>query len=422
VPAAVTEPAAAVTEPAAAVTEPAAAVTEPVAAVTEPVAAVSAPPSAVTPAASPPASTSPANPPRRAPTLSRFKLLWVAPIAVLVVAAVLIVALTGGENKPARTTARTHPANTGAATHPVSTSATTNPPAGSSATEIKLNGSGLTEGRTVDLSSPAASISIGPRNVWISLPARGEFVRLNPATGSQRMFALAEGPAAIVAGRLAVWVAQTTPRSLAQFNGNTGDRVAVARLPGSPTAIALDHGDSSAWVADSSGAISHVAVGGAVNGTPTHVAPAPTGVAWGEGWLWAVRNAPNGLVRLSLGTSGASTSYPVGPRPVGVAIDQGVWIAAANGRVSRFDPRPGHSHVDADLAVAPELDAIAATDPGPFVWAISQSARTLYRVTNTSRPAVTGTVVFGSPPVALGVNSQSIWVATQDGRVTQIRF
>ena len=71
--------------------------------------------------------------------------------------------------------------------------------------------------------------------------------------------------------------------------------------------------------------------------------------------------------------------------------------------------------VNSDIAVAPELDAIAATDPGPFVWAISKSTRTLYRVTNTSKPAVTGTIVFGSPPVALAVNAQSVWVGTQDG-------
>jgi hypothetical protein len=72
--------------------------------------------------------------------------------------------------------------------------------------------------------------------------------------------------------------------------------------------------------------------------------------------------------------------------------------------------------------VAPELDAIAATDPSPFVWAMNKSQKTVYRVTNTSRPAVTGTIVFNSPPVALAVNANSVWVATQDRKVTQIQF
>jgi hypothetical protein len=35
---------------------------------------------------------------------------------------------------------------------------------------------------------------------------------------------------------------------------------------------------------------------------------------------------------------------------------------------------------------------------------------------------VTGTVKFDSPPVALAANAHSVWVATQEGRVTQIRF
>jgi hypothetical protein len=159
-----------------------------------------------------------------------------------------------------------------------------------------------------------------------------------------------------------------------------------------------------------------------VIGTPAHSAPAATSIAWGEGWLWAVNGADNGLLRVSLGTDGSSTAFSVGPSPIAVTLDQGVWIARANGHVTRFDPRPGQRRVNADIAVAPELDAIAATDPSPFVWVMSKSQKTVYRVTNTSRPSVTGTIVFNSPPVALAVNANSLWVATQDGKITQIRF
>ena len=159
-----------------------------------------------------------------------------------------------------------------------------------------------------------------------------------------------------------------------------------------------------------------------MTGTPARSDPAPTSVAWGEGWLWAANGADNGLVRVSLGTGASSTAYPAGPRPVAVALDQGVWIAHANGHVTRFDPRPGHLRVNADIAVAPELDALAATNRSRFVWAISKSAKKLYRITNTSKPAVTGTIVFASPPVALAVDAHSAWVARQDGKVTQIKF
>jgi hypothetical protein len=35
---------------------------------------------------------------------------------------------------------------------------------------------------------------------------------------------------------------------------------------------------------------------------------------------------------------------------------------------------------------------------------------------------LTGSVVFDSPPVALAVGVSSIWVATQDGKVTEFRY
>jgi hypothetical protein len=79
--------------------------------------------------------------------------------------------------------------------------------------------------------------------------------------------------------------------------------------------------------------------------------------------------------------------------------------------------------VNAEVATpASALDAIAAVDPGPFVWAMSKSRKAVYRITNTSKPAVTGTIVFPSTPVALAVTPAAVWVATQDNKVTQIRY
>ncbi len=147
---------------------------------------------------------------------------------------------------------------------------------------------------------------------------------------------------------------------------------------------------------------------------------APTSLARGEGWLWATTGTAKGLVRMSTG-NGSSTAFAGGAHPVAVTLDQGVWIANANGHVIRFDPRPGREQINADVAVAPDLNAIAATDPSPFVWAISQSRKTVYRLSNTSTPAVTGSIQFSTPPVALAVNAGSVWIATQN-QVAQIRF
>ncbi len=359
------------------------------------------PPAGTPPGARPPGGTpsqgrrSPGTPavdqPRAAPRRRRPLLLWIVPIAALAVVVALVVILVSGGNSD-------------------------------DATAVNVHGSGLTVGRTITVGSPPGSVSVGTRNVWISLPARNELVRSNLSTGAQQTFAAAGNPTAIAAGFAALWVAQPGSHSLAQFNGDSGAQVHAAKLPGAPTGIALDRQDSSAWVADSSGAISHVAVGATVIGTPAHSDPAASSLAWGEGAVWAANGADNGLVRVSLGADGSSTTFLTGPRPVAVALDQGVWTAHANGNLTRFDPRPGQLRINADINVSPDgLDGIAAVDPSPFVWTISKSARTLYRVTNTSHPSVTGRVVFHSPPEALVVEGNSVWVATQAGGVVQVQ-
>jgi serine/threonine protein kinase len=387
---AVTDAAAAVTAPSGSSAETAAAVTELVTSVTEPTA-----PS--------PAPTIPGDDRKRVARRPRRLLaVWVVPIALLAGAGVLALALIPGG----------HPGNAGA---------TSTPTFGSAPNKVAIQGSGLSEGLTIDLSSPPRAISADPQNVWVSLPDRGELVRLDPNTGTPRILATGGTPTAIAAGPSALWVAGTAQGSLAQFNGN-GEQVAVRTLPGTPTAIAVDPHNSSAWVADSSGAITHVAPGGAVIGTPAKSNPPATSIGWGEAWVWATNGADNGLIRVSLDTSGSSTAFPVGPDPVSVTFDQGVWTAHANGHVTRFDPRSNKLRVNTDKAISSELDAIAATDPGPYVWAISNSAKTLYRITNTGSPAVTGTVAFGSPPVALALAGNSVWVATQDGKITEFRF
>jgi len=400
----VSEPAPTVSEPAPTVSEPAPTVSEPAVTVSEPT--VASPPTVANPltVASPSPESRVQSRSRSAPSSRRSPFLWLAPIVLLSLAGVLIATLSD---------VRTPPSGSGVTSTPTLASPTT---------QVRLQGGGLTAGRTLSVSSVPGSVSLGTRNLWVSLPNVGELVRTSQTSGTRRSFLASGRPTALAAGFRALWVAQAASRSLAQFNGDSGTQVTVTRLPGSPVAVALDQDDGSVWGADSSGAISHVAVGGGVIGTPAHSDPAATSIAWGEGWLWAVNGADNGLLRVSLGTDGSSTAFSVGPSPIAVTLDQGVWIARANGHVTRFDPRPGRLRVNADIAVAPKLDAIAATDPSPFVWAMSTSQETVYRITNTSRPTVTGAIVFNSPPVALAVNANSLWVATQNQQITQIRF
>ena len=392
---------------------------EPVTAVTAPSAPTVVTDDAMTRVLAPATNAAPAHvaqesrvdePPAPARTSRRSPVLWLAPIVVLSLVGVLIATFSDVKN------------NSGS-------SASSPPTTGTDAKPVTLQGTGMTVGRTIGLAAVAGSVSVGTRNLWVSLPARNELVRTNLRSGAHSTFPASGRPTALAAGSRALWVAQSSLPSVAQFNGDSGAQVHSAKLNGPPKAIALAQNDSTIWVADSSGAISHVAVGlggtgtpAPVIGTPAHTNPVATSLARGEGWLWATTGIGNGLVRVSLDTSGSSTAYRGGQHPVAVTLDQAVWVANANGHVTRFDPRPSQLRVNADIRVAPRLDAIAATDPGPFVWALSTSQKTVYRVTNASKPAVTGSIAFNSAPVALAVDAHSLWVATQDRKVTEIRF
>jgi hypothetical protein len=351
------------------------------------------------------------EPPARARPSRRSPVLWVAPIVVLSLVGVLIATFSDVRSNGG-TTAATSAPTTGTASKPVT-----------------LQGGGMTLGRTIGLAAVPGSVSVGTRNLWVSLPARNELVRTNVHSGAHDTFPANGGPTGLAAGSRALWVAQPALSSLAQFNGDSGAQVHSAKLNGRPKAIALASNDSTVWVADSSGAISHVAVASAgtgtpapVIGTPAHTDPVATSLAWGEGWLWATTGGSKGLVRVALDTSGSSAAYSAGQQPVAVTLDQGVWVANANGHLTRFDIRSGQPRLSADIRIAPQLGALAATDPGPFVWALSTSQKKVYRVTTASKPAVTGSIAFASAPVALAVSAHSLWVATQDHKVTEIRF
>ena len=142
------------------------------------------------------------------------------------------------------------------------------------------------------------------------------------------------------------------------------------------------------------------------------------GLGQGEGWLWAPTGST--LARVPLSPGAAVRQFTGGPSPVDVGFDAGVWVANANGHLTRFDPRPQRLRVVADIRTgAPELNAVAAVEGGGAVWALSPQSRTVYRVSREAE-RVTGRVSFGARPVALALDGPYVWVATADGLVTQL--
>lgn len=279
---------------------------------------------------------------------------------------------------------------------------------------------GISQGQTVALGAAPGGVSADPSgHLWVSLPSRGAITRVDGVTGRTQTFKVGGHPIGILASFDRVWIAGSALGPLASLNLYTGAPLSWTGVRNPPTAMSYGVTDHSACTIDPAGIVTHVDSTGTVLGATT-ISPAATSVACGEGWVWAVDPTPQGLVRM--GYFGGTTRFNAGPAPVAVTLDLGVWTANSDGLVTVFDPRPDRLQVNRQIATGAPLDGIAAQENDPSVWAISRQTRTLYRIANTTQPSLIGTVVFSSPPVSLAVTGHSVWVAQQDGYLTQIRY
>ena len=328
-----------------------------------------------------------ARPPAGRHPSPRPRLLLVAAVGLLVVAGVVVALLAGG----------------GGSSQPV------------------FHARGLKRGFAIDLGATPISVSAAPDgNLWASVPGSGAIVRIDTGTGSRQTVAVGGRPGEIAAGPAGVWVSGSRAGPLALYGPGNGQLLTGSKLTRAPSTIAVNPREGSAWAADASGTVSHVDLRGNIV-SHTTVSPAPADIGVGEGWAWVVNGGTNGLVRIGLGNP-SQMAFDTRSQALAVTFNKGVWVAHGTGHVTRFNPEPGFLSVNTDRPVAPALDAIAAQENDPFVWAISTQTKTLYQISTTAGAAVTGNVVFPSPPVALAVENRSVWVATEDGKVTQIRF
>jgi daunorubicin resistance ABC transporter ATP-binding subunit len=279
---------------------------------------------------------------------------------------------------------------------------------------------GITKGLTVALgSAPGGLTADANGNLWATLPARGAVVRVNAATGRTQTFQLGGAPTALAAAFDRIWVAGSALAPLASLNLGTGQALSTTQLTSTPTAIAVNSDDHSACTLDSSGTVTHIDSTGTVLAT-AHLSPGLTGVACGEGWIWAAQPSPPALVRM--GAYGGSKVFNGGPSPAAVTLDGGVWSANRDGTVTAFDPQLSSLRVTREVKVAPELDGIYAAENDPSLWAISKQTNTVYEISAAGQPSLTGTFVLNSPPVALARVGQAVWVATENGNLTQLRY
>ena len=336
---------------------------------------------------------------RSSSTIPRRSRLIAAPIGLAVlIAAALGAALGGGGAKPRAVANRMS----------------------SSGELASVSGKRLGVVRMLELGGAPAGLSAGvDGELWVSLPGAGALVRVG---GQMARVHVGGHPAAIAAGPGGVWVAGSAAGALARFSPPDATAVATVQIQSEPSSLAVDSGDGSVWATIPTGQVTHIDPSGTVIGASATMTPAPMSLGVGEGWVWAVGGPNAGLARVALAPSPLVQTFQMGSATVGVAFNRGVWTAHSGGHVTRFDPRPGDLRVNADVPVAPTLDAIAASEGGGAVYAISTRARSLYRISTGSARRVTGRVTFTSPPVALAVTDRYVWVATEDGKLSQLVF
>jgi serine/threonine protein kinase len=340
-------------------------------------------------------SPTPATSVTRNPPPRKWVMLAVG-VALLVIAGVVVAVVAGGGGT--RTEAGT---------------TSSSPAVGA---EASSSSPGLSVRRTIDLrGTPAAAAADPSGNVWVSLPALGKLERVAPG-GQSKSFSLGGRPTALAAGSSGVWVAGAGSAPLSLIDPASGAKRLTVALLHPPKAITVSATNGAAWTVDASGAVVEVDTTGHQVEQPP-VTPPPDDIGSGEGWIWAVNSAPNGLVRIGQGTIKA---FDAGPAPVSVTFDQGVWTAHGSGEVTRFNPQSAHLNLNATVHVSSSLNEIDAVEHATSVFAIGKQAKTLYRISNAHQPSSTGTVAFRSAPLSLAVTDDSVWVATADGKLVQI--
>ncbi|MEA2459925.1 MAG: hypothetical protein QOH90_102 [Actinomycetota bacterium] len=237
-------------------------------------------------------------------------------------------------------------------------------------------GSGDLKGSTV-LESRPGDIAVGAGGVWVTLPDRGEVIRIDPETMTiSDTIHVGADPSGITIGKGSVWVSNGGSSTVSRISPETDDVVQTIELPGGPAGIAF--GAGGVWVANS------------FNASVSHIDP------------------ESGEIMATIG---------VGDRPVDVAVDDhGVWVSnATSDTVSRVDPV--HELEVQTVPVGSRPDAIVAGPEG--VWVSNLVDGTVSNI-DPETNGVVQTIPVGDRITGVTLGEGSLWVSDGSGSVTTI--
>jgi streptogramin lyase len=285
-----------------------------------------------------------------------------------------------------------------------------------------LGGDRVEVSAPVDVGRGPLRVAAAAEAIWVSSERDGTLTRLDPESARPvgEPLQLARGISGVAVGAGSVWVSNPPRGEILRIDPRGSrvlDRIEVGGRPG-PIAF----GGGRVWVADEAGAgITAInAQGGHVfkRRLPPHTAPLRLAV--GAGGLWASSASTGTVRRIDLGSARPDAPIAVGRGPAGVTVAGGlVWVAnSRSDTVSKVDPAI-HAVLGDPIEVAGRPGGIdAGTDT---VWVASAAEGAVTRIELESGERSGDPIEVGAEPGAVAVGETAVWVADNgEGAITRI--
>lgn len=268
---------------------------------------------------------------------------------------------------------------------------------------------------SVGVGAAPAGITAGGDRVWVTNGADGTVSRIDPAAGHvDQTIAVGNSPAGIAFGAGAVWVANALDGSVSRIDPRAGKVVQTIRVGRRPVAVAV--GTGGVWVVDAEG--DAVVPLDPRSGVPRRSLPlgsAPRGAAIGFGSLWVTEPTAHKLVRIDPRTRATVAEVDVGAGAGPVAVGRGfVWVVnTLDGTLARVDPVRNAVASAAPVGDAPS--AVAAGDAG--VW-VADAGRGEIESVDPRTGQVARRYGVGAAPVAIALVGRAPWIAARAALAT----
>ena len=227
-------------------------------------------------------------------------------------------------------------------------------------------------GPVVSLGASPAGLAVGRGSVWVLDKDSPQLLRIDPSVGRVvEKFPLPLAgpgyfPAGVAVGAGSVWAAYDSPGQLVRMDPASG-RVIASIAIGSPTAIAF--GAGAVWIGGPYDGVTRVDPSTNTVRHRAHLPNTVSGIAVGDGYVWATISADNKVWLLD--TDGnIQSSFETGSGPVGVTIAGGAaWVAnSRDGTVTRVDPSDPNASKTTRIGNRPAAIAAVPVAKGSELW------------------------------------------------------